>query len=47
MEINKKVWKTFSVCKPLFSKREPLFNECKLSINQVKITLKLTRNKRT
>ena len=35
-EINKKVLKTLNVYKPLFSK-------CKLSINQVKITLNVTK----
>ena len=35
-ENNKKVLKTLSVCKPLFSERKP-------RINRVKITLKLTK----
>ena len=41
-EINKRVLKTLSVCKPLFSERWLLFSVFKPSIYQVKITLKLT-----
>ena len=41
-EINKKVLKTLNMPKTLFSERQPLFSEHKPSINQVKITMKLT-----
>ena len=44
-EISKKVLEILSVHKPFFSERYPLFSECKSSVNQMKITLKLTKKK--